>query len=84
MSNIGFVFHGFHRERESHKQDGETLAAPQRCIAFQRPAILPWPSNFPLSYERAIARSTGRQNCCRAKERALLALRHKTREASRT
>jgi hypothetical protein len=35
----------FSRKRESHKQDGEALTQ-YGCESFQRPAILPWPSDF--------------------------------------
>jgi len=37
----------FSRKCESHKQDGETLWAQQRCNTAQRLAILPWPSDLP-------------------------------------
>jgi hypothetical protein len=47
MSNIAIVFHGFSEKRESHKQDGKTLAAQRdRCKACQRLAILPWPPDL--------------------------------------
>jgi hypothetical protein len=37
----------FLRKRESHQQDGEALLMQQHgCESFQRPAILPWPSDF--------------------------------------
>jgi hypothetical protein len=52
------VSHGFCEMCESHKQDGETLSLQHGCKACQRPAILPWPSNLPFSYERATAHST--------------------------
>jgi hypothetical protein len=47
MLNIAIVFHGFREKSESHKQDGETLAAQHCCHACQRPAILPWLSDLP-------------------------------------
>jgi hypothetical protein len=47
MLNISIVSHGSREECESHKQDGETLPGHCACgKAWERLAILPWPSIF--------------------------------------
>jgi hypothetical protein len=61
---------------ESHKQDGETLPAQQRCCnACQRPAILPWPSDLPRMWTATAVLLIGSFAAGHAAD-ALIAIRH--------